>query len=181
MDKIKALTNFIKEQKLIYIDTINTSRLIIDDKVRNYCIENKCGQYGNNFMCPPYIGEVTDFRNKLKEYKASIIVLEKERILNPINREEVYRAADRLNNKLLEIETKAKELGYKNCKVLFAGNCRFCLPCKIQLGYTKCPYPNKGRPSSEGLGIDVIKTLDKIGINLEFKEHEVTWVGMILL
>ncbi|SHI18427.1 DUF2284 domain-containing protein [Sporanaerobacter acetigenes] len=171
---------YIKNQNIIFIGTIDVKDIVINRSVRKYCMENKCGQYGNNFMCPPCVGSVEDFKEKLKNYDSCIVVLKNKKITNKINREEYYEASEELHQILLNIEYKAKSLGYEKALALIAGNCRLCKPCKKVLGEKFCPYPERARPSSESLGIDVIETLNKLGVKLEFRDDEVTWVGMML-
>lgn len=181
MDGVEKLISYIEGEKVVYIGKISANEIIIDERVREYCVENKCGQYNKNFMCPPEVGEVKDFRKKLKKFDHCILVLKREKISNKEDREEYFRPARELHNILLNIEKKGKELGFENSFALIAGNCKLCNPCKKLLGYKKCPYPEVSRPSSESLGIDVIKTVSQIGVEIEFKDTEVSWVGMVII
>lgn len=181
MGSMEKLVEYIRNKDIIYLGKILTNNIIIDEKVREYCKDNKCGQYNKNFMCPPDIGEIKDFKNKLKKFNYCIVVLIKQKILNKEDREEYFRPARKLHKILLEIEKKGKDLGFENALALIAGNCKLCNPCKKVLGYRECPYPEYSRPSSESLGIDVINTVAKMGLEIEFKDTEVTWVGMIII
>ncbi len=178
MDK---LLDCIKTKNVELKGIIKPSDLVIDEKVIKYCKENKCGQYGRNFMCPPNNIGLNIFKKSLEDYSYCIILLYEQEISKSKDKEEFYRAADALNHILLDIEKEFKSQGYNKTMALFAGNCRNCKPCKINEGYKKCPYPEKSRPSSESLGVDVIKPLENMGISIEFRQDKVTWVGMILV
>jgi len=43
-----------------------------------------------------------------------------------------------------------------------------------------CTYPDRARMSLEAIGIDVIKLLDKFGLDSEFHPDRITWTGCIL-
>lgn len=179
MEKEK-LIQFIKNEDVFLIKEINPKDIVIDEKIRGYCEKNRCGNYGNNFMCPPAIGSVNDFMQKMENYNICFIIGIKDKNVN-LKSEEVYKSKNKLNRILLEIEQEAGRLGFFNAKVLIAGNCNICNPCKKALGYKSCPYPKMSRPSPEALGVDVFKTLEDIGYKLEFKDDEVTWIGMLLI
>ncbi|HHV27594.1 MAG TPA: DUF2284 domain-containing protein [Tissierellia bacterium] len=181
MYNMKKLTEYIETKDIIYLGDILPSEIIVDEKVRQYCKDNRCGEYNRNFTCPPDVGKIDDFKNRLKEFNSCIIVLTRHKIINKEDREEYFKPAKNLHKILLDIEKKGKELGFEKSIALIAGNCKICTPCKKMIGYKECPYPELSRPSSESLGIDVIKTVAKKGLEIEFKDDEVTWVGMILI
>jgi predicted metal-binding protein len=181
MNKEKLLLNRICEKNVAFLGKMKPEELVIEEKVREYCMQNKCGQYGRNFMCPPKVGSVESNRKKILDFDSCLVLIKKHKLINPENREEFYIPAKELHKILLEIENEAKELGYNKATSLIAGNCRMCKPCKIVFGEKNCPYPEKSRPSAEALGINVIETIKKLGLHLEFKKDEVTWVGIILI
>ena len=36
--------------------------LVPEQRIRDLCFANKCGNYGNNYMCPPHIGSLKKSR-----------------------------------------------------------------------------------------------------------------------
>ncbi len=184
MNKFKIrdfLKTYEKIKKVYTIREIEIDKIKITQTVRDYCARNKCGQYGANFMCPPYVGDIEDFKKKLRTYDAGFIVVVKDKVNNPDDMEEFYKPAYRLHEIMLELEKEAKKLGFKNSYALIGGNCKLCKICNAKLGIKECKYPDKARPSLEAMGIDVIDTCRRIGINIEFRKDEVTWVGLDLL
>lgn len=180
MNKGKLLDRICKKD-VIFVGEMKPEELVIEEKVREYCMQNKCGQYDRNFMCPPRVGSVESNREKILNFDSCLVLIKKYKLINPENREKFYIPAEELHKILLEIENEAKELGYNKATSLIAGNCRICNPCKVVFGEKNCPYPEKSRSSAESLGINVIETIKKLGLNLEFKNDEVTWVGIILI
>lgn len=181
MDQLKELKMCISTKDIYRMKEVLPTELIISQEVRDACIKNKCGQYGNNFMCPPHIGEIQAFKEKLKQYHNGIFVLVKDEVDNPSDLNEFYKSADLLHRIMIDIEKKAKELGYKEAAALIGGNCKLCKPCNAKLGKENCAYPHLARTSLEAVGIDVIHSCEKKGITIEFKEDEVTWVGLLLI
>jgi predicted metal-binding protein len=182
MDKFNRLYNVISHNNdVALVKVINPNQLIVTQKVRDYCIENKCGKYNKNFMCPPYTGDINSFKERLKNYRKGIIIGVKDKILKDDRKEKAYESADKLHKIMLDAELMAKKLGFDNGTALIGGNCRICRVCAVELGLKNCLYPEKARPSLEAMGIDVIETLRNIGITLEFRQDEVTWIGLLLI
>lgn len=178
---LNKLKKFAYNKGISRAEEINIKDIIISEKVREACIANKCGKYGQNLMCPPYVGEIDDFRKELKEFRVGILFLITDTINNPENINEFYESAIKLHKIMLEIEAKSTELGYKKKKTLIGGNCKLCSPCNAELGKKRCEYPDKARPSLEAVGISVINTCKTKGIDIKFKKDEVTWVGLLML
>ncbi|WP_054871434.1 DUF2284 domain-containing protein [Caloranaerobacter sp. TR13] len=180
--KVKDLLKVYEITKKVYvIKEVLINEIEITQTVRNYCIQNKCEQYGANYMCPPYVGGIEEFKKKLKTYNVGFIVIVKDNVNDPNDMKEFYKPAYKLHEIMLELEEEVKKLGFENSYALIGGNCKLCKVCNAKLGIKKCNYPNKARPSLEAMGIDVINTCKKIGINIEFRKDEVTWVGLLLI
>ena len=48
---------------------LDPAALIPEERIRTYCEENKCGNYGKNYTCPPNAGSLDEIRERLKNYK----------------------------------------------------------------------------------------------------------------
>lgn len=164
--------------KGIEIHDIKPDEIIFDEKIRGYCKENKCGRYNNNFMCPPIIGEVEEYKKIINSYKNGYLLLIKDNIEDP-NINEYYNSQKKLHQIVLEIENEIIEDGYNDSLGFIAGECRLCRPCKKVQGYNKCIYPDKARTSLEAVGVDVVKTLKRKGIEIIFGTNDITWVGVV--
>ncbi|QEK11024.1 DUF2284 domain-containing protein [Crassaminicella thermophila] len=181
MDKIKVLKNYINTKNIDFMQEISPKELLVSQKVRDACIKNKCGQYNNNFMCPPYVGEIEDFLKKLEGYTKGFLIFVKDKIDDPSDLNQFYKSATILHEIMLDIEKKGKELGFHKAFALIGGNCRLCDVCNAKLGKDNCINPKMARPSLEAVGIDVIHTCSQKGITIEFRKDEVIWVGLLLV
>ncbi|MBS4535448.1 DUF2284 domain-containing protein [Clostridium sp. D2Q-14] len=173
-----SFNKYIDEKVKIY--KINPKEIIFDDSIRGYCIENKCGRYNNNFMCPPIIGSVEKYKKTIKSYNDGYLILFKD-IIEDSNTYKYYNSQKRLHEIVLEIENELIKEGYIEPLGFIAGECKICKPCKREKGYDECIYPDKARTSLEAVGVNVVKTVKTKGIEIVFGTNEITWIGAVLI
>ncbi|MBS4540127.1 DUF2284 domain-containing protein [Clostridium sp. D2Q-11] len=164
----------------IEIYEIEPSEIIFDDSIRDYCKENKCGRYNKNFMCPPRIGTVEEYKEIIKSYNKGYILLIKD-IINKPNINDHYNSQKKLHQIVLEVEEKLISNGYNKSLGFIAGECKLCSPCKLVEGYNECIHPNKARTSLEAVGVNVVETMKTKGIEIIFGTKNITWVGVVLM
>ena len=62
------------------------------------------------------------------------------------------------------------------------GECKLCEECIGPNSTEPCRHPFQARPSMEGVGIDVIKTAEKIGAEFKITNTtDIIWNGLLLL
>ena len=47
--------------------------LVPEQRIRDLCSENKCGNYRSHYMCPPYVGSLEESSNRLKRFQKGIL------------------------------------------------------------------------------------------------------------
>ena len=47
--------------------------LVPENRIRGFCLENRCGNYGHNYMCPPHTGSLDEIKLKLGEFKHGML------------------------------------------------------------------------------------------------------------
>lgn len=127
-----------------------------------------CARYGDNLQCPPRGLESMETGNLLGAY-AQALLLEGQ----PPGRD--------FHDKLLQLERHAFLSGCHKAFSLGAGPCPLCEKCPDD---GNCRYPHKARPSMEGSGIDVYKTVHDAGLKLRpviKKSQYVKYFGLLLL
>ena len=189
---------------------ISARNIVVDERVPFKCQVPRCAFYNFNLTCPPNIMTPREFKGLLKKYHRGIIIKvqiethdfsgEQPNNLNtaweninktsPItipeaNNNYLYSLKNgqtRLYDILEKIEAKCVQMGYHFAAGLAAGGCSLCEVCVGIGSGTMCPHPFKARPSIEGLGIDVLATTKKVGLNINFSaEGTRSWVGMVLV
>jgi predicted metal-binding protein len=75
-----------------------------EERIRAFCLENKCGNYGNNYMCPPYVGSLEEIRIRLKKFQRGVLLQHAKSLDVRGNREGVRQTKVDFHNKILRIE-----------------------------------------------------------------------------
>ncbi|KYC44537.1 MAG: hypothetical protein APG12_01673 [Candidatus Methanofastidiosum methylothiophilum] len=174
--EIKKISKEMELQELIEFEP---SLLLPEERIRDYCYENLCGHYEKHYMCPPFIGTVSEIKTKLSKYNKAILFRYSKKINVSEDRKSVEKTKRDFHIKILKLE---KMLSRKNIESwgLIGGNCSLCKECKA-IENIPCKYPRKARPSLESLGIDVQKLLDNFGLDNKFYYDRITWTGCILI
>ena len=53
--------------------SISVNLIVFNRELIKYCEMNSCGNYGRNYMCPPFIGETESNIAKIKQYNNAIV------------------------------------------------------------------------------------------------------------
>jgi predicted metal-binding protein len=158
---------------------INPEMLVPEERIRAYCEENLCGNYGRNYTCPPHAGELDDIREKLKEFTRGYLLQYSQEMNIKKDLKKLVASKDDFHEMVLKLEEYLIAEGNNRVWGLIGGNCGLCRKCKIQNG-KPCKHPDKSRISLEAIGIDVVGLLDKLGLDSGFHPDRITWTGCVL-
>jgi predicted metal-binding protein len=149
--------------------------LYFDLKVCEAC--KSCKRYGLTGCCPPVIGTFEYYKKLLKRYSYGKIFIEKFIINDEKNWKALGRTSSlKLHHVLLKEKNQLLNKGHYFNVILGGGSCKYCKECSIP-----CRFPQFRAIPIEATGIDVIKTLNKIGMFLKFPVKKVFYrVGMVL-
>jgi predicted metal-binding protein len=154
--------------------------IVPEERIRAFCRENKCGNYGRNYTCPPAAGTIEEIKAKLNHYRYGFLIRYTRDIDIKGDREGVIRTQIDFQHKILKIEEFLKERGETGVWGLIGGNCRLCPVCRAGTG-EPCPFPEKARMSLEAIGIDVLGLLAKLGLDNRFHADKIIWTGCVLI
>ncbi len=154
--------------------------LVPEERIRAFCLENKCGNYGYNYMCPPYVGSVEEIRIKLKKFKRGVLLQYAKSLDIRGDREGVRQTKVDFHHKIIQIEEFLRKEGINQVWGMIGGSCELCDVCKAKMS-EPCPYPDEARTSLEAIAIDVLALLDKFGLDSKFHADKITWTGCVLL
>lgn len=185
--RIEELKDYALELGADQAIEIDPKEIVLDARTRLKCYAG-C-MYHSYHHCPPHTMSLDRFQTLLDNSKGAIIVIVKEPALDMYDDDEpsqkigiALTLSKRQHNIIYNVEQKArKELN------LLRSRCYQCGPC-IQCGLLncnkagKCRVPKEARASMEAMGIDVITTIKKIGVEVEIPPKEyVKFIGMVLL
>ncbi len=153
--------------------------LVPEQRIRELCSENKCGNYRINYMCPPHVGALEEIKARLSEFRRALL-LQYSKPLDVRNDDEgVKRTKVEFHHKILRLEESLRNQGIESVWGMIGGSCELCEPCRAKFG-EPCPYPDKARMSLESISIDVLALLDRFGLDNKFHPDRITWTGCIL-
>ena len=178
-DLWKELTLFARELGLPSLQEFDTAVLLPEDRIRAYCVEDKCGNFGKNYTCPPYVGSIGEIKERLARYKRGILFQYSRQVDVKENRRGVEESKVDFHEIVLQLEGFLNGKGIKDLWGMIGGSCALCGECYGKHG-TPCPYPERARQSLESLGIDVIAFLKRFGLDSEFHSDRIIWTGCIL-
>jgi len=147
-----------------------------------------CGAFKRKKPCSPFAREVSFYRQKLSLYKIIYIIicetdgsipwrfgLDKSKLVKKIDRglKGVAKGMPlQLHKNLLKFKKR------HSCFILISGSCSLCRPCNVSGKCLKGGFAH----SPEGVGIDVMGTLKKMGYNIEdVPYNKVVNVGMVFM
>jgi predicted metal-binding protein len=153
--------------------------LLPEQKILAMCIENKCGNFENNHMCPPATGELEENTIRLSKYEYGIFF----QYLNFFDVKNDTKALKRskidFHKKILQMESFIKDNQINELWSFIGGACVLCNPCEA-VNNKPCKNQKKARTSLEAIGINVISILKKLDLDTNFYPDRVLLSGCIL-
>lgn len=175
---------------------IPADQVVVEDRVRLRCMIG-CPTYGNNLRCPPYTPSIDSFRKILNDYSVAMVIrIKPPEISEDLSeryqpKNEDFRLWDRYQDPvtvasdtwtdfseiyksmlmvLLELEREAFKQGYPLATAFFGGKCMLCEKCNVEGGV--CLNPLMSRFASEAMGINLLKTAENAGMDLQFSNQD---------
>ena len=173
---------------------IKYNDIYFDRKVQEMCVSPsfRCPFYGHSWSCPPNSPYLEKVLSTYKEFYLIYSVFdletyirkEKERtnrseffIKNTFLLTKSFESPD-LENEFEKFLTQYKK-DYKKRLLLYDGTCKYCKiqnagNCTFDVGDT-CRFPNEKRYSMEAVGIEVIKTLRELNLDIEYPSNKYSY------
>jgi predicted metal-binding protein len=172
---------------------IDTSLIVVDERVQLKCRYPPCINYGKSLMCPPYTLTAKELREILEKYKYAIIfqidkTIDKEvqnyiknkettllelyndkKFVELVSKKGAWREGVETSKIISALEREAFKRGYHFALGLTSGPCRLCESCDPK---SPCKHPWEARPSMEAVGIDVSKTAENAGFQIQWGTKE---------
>ncbi|MFZ2070006.1 MAG: DUF2284 domain-containing protein [Halobacteriota archaeon] len=194
----KDWKTLLQELREIHADfnLITVAEIEVSEWVRWKC-EYGCRAYGKHLTCPPYTPGPEETRKLLKGYEKAIITRFKDVKPNlevqPAHIHHfLWDAIFKTHNTMFELERHAFLAGYYKAFAMAALPCTYCRDClperegfSLDLASKRfCEHQDKVRPSMEACGIDVFKTVGKVGYEIDVRTspHErIIFFGLLLI
>lgn len=174
-----------KEAVLKHLKNLNPSaagvfiapeELVFEEAVKMNCFY--CGRYNNNWRCPPNLPKI-DYKKMMGEFKYGMFVM----LSYDIKDEAEYAAVRNdsnvaLHRLLLDLEKYMWNCNCATALSFIGGSCRLC---KGGCGKEKCNNPYQSRSPLEAVGVNIVKSAKKYGIDIKFPtDKKLMRIGLLL-
>ncbi len=186
-DDIARLCRKAREWGASHAAAIAVNDIAVDERTWLKCLVPLCSHYNRDLLCPPHVIPVAQFREVLGRYHEAIVIgleIPADDLLSP--RTDYLNVARNSQKKLHEIVSRVESLcleqGHCFAAGLIGGACPLCDECVGIDSGLPCRHPFKARASMEAMGIDVMSTARKAGLDLDFRrDGGRSWVGLVLV
>ncbi len=165
------------ELPLFLYDFVAPQELEFSDRIRYIC-EHDCPMYGSSWACPPAVGTVAECKAKCLSYSNCLLIstiTEVSDISDIHETLETRHDHEAVTNQVRDILRELGEEPY----VLSTESCAVCERCAYRDGLP-CRLPGRMHPCVESQGINIMPTLEKVGIDFQYGGNIVTWVSLLL-
>jgi predicted metal-binding protein len=173
------VTEFTRQLGIETCFEFDSEIVVPEERIRAFCLENKCGNYRGNYTCPPYVGSLEEIRIKLKKFQRGLLLQYSKSLDVKGDREGIKQTKIEFHHKILSVEEFLSERGKSQLWGMIGGNCGLCDICQAKIS-KPCLYPDKARMSLEAIAVDVIGLLEKFGLDGKFHADKITWTGCVL-
>ena len=135
------------------IKEISTELLPFDQSLIKLCEMNTCGNYGKNYMCPPFVGKTEELIQEAKKYKKALVFQKIYPIKDSFDIEGMNSAKENFNKCVQQVKKFCNE-NVDSHLVLGAGGCLLCEVCGV-ITNQPCRFPEDAVASLESYAIFV--------------------------
>jgi predicted metal-binding protein len=140
---------------------IDPGKIVVAQWVRMKCLFG-CGDYGRNATCPPNTPSVAECERFIHEYEEAVVFHFAKKVDKPEDRHAWTRS---IEDRLLDVEKTVFLSGHQKAFVLALDSCAFCETCTGRRA--SCKEPNRARPTSDAMAVDVFSTVRSVGYPIE--------------
>ncbi|MEZ4508306.1 MAG: DUF2284 domain-containing protein [Eubacteriales bacterium] len=133
--------------------SVQTGEIRFDPAFSVLCEQNACGFFGACWMCPPDVGNISDWIAKARSYDQAIVFQTVREIEDSFDIEGMNRAA-RVHNRLIVRLRHAAERDGVDCLLLGAGAWWRLQRCARKKN-EPCAHPDRAVVPLEAAGVDV--------------------------
>ena len=155
---------------------ISPESLEFSDRVRWVC-EHECPMYGKTWACPPGVGTVEHCRAVCRRYVNCLMISTVAEISDIGNMEECLATRPGHETVTDQVRDILRGTGAEPY-VLSTQACAICERCAYLDG-KPCRFPEKMHPCLESHGINLIPTLEQVGLEYQFGGNVITWFSLL--
>jgi predicted metal-binding protein len=154
-----------------------TSEVPVNAEFLKYCEENRCGNYGANYACPPDCGTPEEMYQKMLSADLAL-VLQSQWDIPGYGTPEVLSVRTKHTHSVRSLMVKLRQLGYDVFGMGYGG-CNLCDPCKRKEG-NPCAFPELRMNCLSAYCVDAVKLADICDLPFDWNPRKLHLFGMIL-
>lgn len=159
---------------------IPVEEMVFVPEYRVYCEENRCGNYGKNYACPPYSGTVEEMKERTQVYKWALVLRTDHKVENALDGAEMKPLKKSHNSLTRTLTQKFQKEGLiEDGLSIMAGPCNFCTTCKMPTG-EPCPFETQRFSCLSAYCIDVGHLAKSAGMKLSWDFDNVSFFSIYL-
>ena len=140
--------------------------IVFEERVRLKCCH--CKNYKEKWTCPGKLPEL-DYRKIISEYAHMAVLIGKVPMKGNVTQEQFREAVVKLHKAMLYLEGELFKRNNAMAESFIGCSCQLCEEgCAAE----KCRHPEQARVPWDATGCNVVKTLEKIGIQVTFPATE---------
>ena len=173
---IKILEEKLTELPLYIYSFIDPTQLEFSERIRWIC-QNECPMFGKTWACPPAVGTLTYCKAQCRRFEHCLLISTITEVSDIASMEETLATRPGHEEITNQVADMMKELGAEPY-VLSTEACSICETCAWAEG-KPCRFPDKMHPCVESHGINIIPTLEELGLTFQYGDNVVTWVSLL--
>ena len=151
--------------------------LEFSERIRWIC-EHECPMYGKSWACPPAVGTVEECQKKCLRYENALLISTIVEVSDIANIDETLATRpdhEAITNQVRDLFRQQGIDPY----ILSTESCAECERCACLDGEA-CRFPERMHPCVESHGINVLPTIEDLGLAFQYGENVVTWFSILL-
>ena len=176
MIDIQKLEARLAELPLYAYFFVDPQTLEFSDRIRWIC-EHECPMYGKTWACPPGVGSVESCRAKCLGYESCLMIATVTEVADLADLAETLDTRSCHESITNEVREIFREMGLEPY-ILSTEACAVCDRC-AWLDGQPCRYPERMHPCLESHGINLMPTLEGLGLDFQYGGNVVTWYSML--
>ncbi len=174
----RSLLNQQLSELPLYISAyIDPKELEFSPRIRHIC-QSDCPMYGTSWACPPAVGSVEECAKKCLRYQHCLLIGTVTECSDITNIQETLDTRfdhETLTNQVRDLMRQQGVQPY----ILSTEACAVCSRCAYLDGLP-CRMPDRMHPCIESQGINIIPTLESLGLEFQYGENIITWYSLLL-
>ncbi len=158
---------------------IDVEQVPVNPDFLRFCEENRCGQYGANYSCPPDCGTVEEMQTRLRCGGVALVLKSQWPIESYQDAAGIRDGKASHNRAMLRLKERLREAGF-GALMLGGSCCSLCDPCRRSRG-EPCENPELRFSCMSAYCVDVAELAARCGLSFAWDPQLLTPFGMLVL